>query len=63
MTTRTAKARMNKRKNIVLIAHDNRKHDLLEWVRYNKGPLGRHNLFAHDRNARRPRDWATRAVL
>jgi len=38
--------RMEKVKNIVLIAHDNRKKDLLEWVLYNRGTLSRHRLFA-----------------
>lgn len=38
--------RMGKRKRIVLIAHDNRKLDLLAWARYNKGTLSRHQLFA-----------------
>ncbi|TGN18824.1 methylglyoxal synthase [Leptospira idonii] len=33
-------------KNIVLIAHDNRKEDLLEWVMYNKGTLSKHHLSA-----------------
>jgi methylglyoxal synthase len=37
---------MNQRKHIVLIAHDNRKNDLIEWVRYNKGSLSKHKLFA-----------------
>jgi methylglyoxal synthase len=36
---------MNKKKNIALIAHDERKKDLLEWVRFNKGTLSQHNLF------------------
>ncbi len=40
------KVKMKARKNIALIAHDNRKEDLLEWVRYNKGSLGQHSLFA-----------------
>ena len=38
--------RMGKRKRIVLIAHDNRKLDLLAWARYNKGTLSRHELYA-----------------
>ncbi len=38
--------KMNKVKNIALIAHDNRKEDLLEWARFNKGTLSKHNLFA-----------------
>lgn len=33
-------------KNIVLIAHDNRKEDLLEWVHFNKGTLAKHHLSA-----------------
>lgn len=33
-------------KKVVLIAHDNRKNDLLEWVMYNKGTLSRHHLSA-----------------
>lgn len=37
---------MANRKRIALIAHDNRKTDLLEWARFNVGTLGRHELFA-----------------
>jgi methylglyoxal synthase len=33
------------RKHIVLIAHDNRKADLLEWARFNRETLSRHELF------------------
>lgn len=40
------KIRMKPKKNIALIAHDNRKQDLIEWVRYNKELLKKHNLFA-----------------
>jgi len=32
-------------KNIALISHDNLKRDLLEWATYNRGTLGRHDLF------------------
>jgi methylglyoxal synthase len=32
------------RKQIVLIAHDNRKADLLEWARFNRETLARHDL-------------------
>ena len=38
--------RMSNRKRIALIAHDNRKHDMLDWARFNRGTLGRHELFA-----------------
>ena len=34
------------RKRLVLIAHDNRKADLLAWARFNRGTLGRHDLYA-----------------
>ena len=37
---------MNERKRIALIAHDNRKPDLLDWARYNRGTLSRHDLYA-----------------
>ncbi len=34
------------RKQIALIAHDNRKTDLLEWAKFNRGTLSRHDLHA-----------------
>jgi len=37
---------MGERKRIALIAHDNRKADILEWARYNHGTLSRHALYA-----------------
>ena len=37
---------MLRSKRIVLIAHDNRKPEMLEWARYNHGTLGRHELHA-----------------
>lgn len=36
---------MNEKKHVVLVAHDNRKQDLLEWVRFNQGTLAQHQLF------------------
>jgi len=33
-------------KKIVLIAHDSRKQDLLEWVKFNRAVLREHELFA-----------------
>lgn len=33
-------------KKIALIAHDHRKHDLVEWARFNRGTLSHHHLFA-----------------
>ncbi|HVN87617.1 MAG TPA: methylglyoxal synthase [Candidatus Binatia bacterium] len=37
---------MARRKRIALIAHDNRKSDLLDWARFNRGTLAKHELFA-----------------
>jgi methylglyoxal synthase len=36
---------MNGRKRIALIAHDNRKLDLLDWARYNRETLVKHDLY------------------
>ncbi|HWQ37777.1 MAG TPA: methylglyoxal synthase [Burkholderiales bacterium] len=40
----TTTVEMAPRKRIALIAHDNRKQDLLEWARYNQGTLSHHEL-------------------
>jgi methylglyoxal synthase len=32
-------------KSIALVAHDNRKRDLLEWLRFNYGTLAAHNII------------------
>lgn len=37
--------RMKKQKNIALVAHDNRKKDLVEWVTKNKEKLSQHFLY------------------
>lgn len=37
---------MGERKRIALIAHDNRKADLLAWARFNAALLARHDLSA-----------------
>ena len=37
---------MPRRKQIALIAHDNRKADLLAWARFNRGTLAKHDLYA-----------------
>jgi methylglyoxal synthase len=34
------------KRNIALVAHDNKKDDLVEWAAFNKGTLAVHNLFA-----------------
>lgn len=35
-----------KKNNIALVAHDARKEELIEWVKYNINTLKQHNLFA-----------------
>ena len=40
------RVKMQNVKNIVMIAHDSRKRDLLEWVQYNREVLKEHRLFA-----------------
>ncbi len=37
---------LNKRKRIALVAHDNKKKDLIDWVWYNRTELARHELVA-----------------
>jgi len=34
------------RKRIALVAHDNKKRDLMEWASFNKGSLAAHELYA-----------------
>jgi methylglyoxal synthase len=34
------------KRNIALVAHDNKKDDLVEWALFNKGTLTLHNLYA-----------------
>jgi methylglyoxal synthase len=41
-----ARVEMAGRKRVALIAHDKRKLDLLDWVRFNRGTLARHELHA-----------------
>jgi methylglyoxal synthase len=36
----------NEAKRIALVAHDNKKQDLLEWARFNRRSLGGHELYA-----------------
>jgi methylglyoxal synthase len=38
--------RIPQRKRIALVAHDNKKRDLLEWAAWNKALLAEHDLFA-----------------
>ena len=38
---------------IALVAHDNKKNDLVEWVNYNKETLSPHNLYATGQTGRK----------
>jgi methylglyoxal synthase len=38
--------RLNIRKRIALVAHDNKKKDLIEWAEFNKVVLAKHELIA-----------------
>jgi methylglyoxal synthase len=44
MTDRTIT--MAERKTIAIVAHDNKKRDLLAWAKFNREALGAHNLIA-----------------
>lgn len=44
--------RLNKEKNIAIIAHDYRKYDLIEWVKKNKEKLQNHCLCGTGTTAR-----------
>lgn len=37
---------MRKKLNIALVAHDARKHELIEWCKFNSQSLALHNLYA-----------------
>jgi len=41
-----ATRKMSVRKRIALVAHDNRKTDLIDWAYYNRTALAKHQLFA-----------------
>jgi methylglyoxal synthase len=41
------------KRNIALVAHDNRKDDLVEWTDFNKGTLELHNLYATGETGKR----------
>ncbi len=37
---------MSNQKNIALVAHDDKKRDLIEWAKYNRLLLARHRIYA-----------------
>jgi methylglyoxal synthase len=40
------KIAMEHDKNIALVAHDNKKPDLVEWAKFNRVLLAHHNIYA-----------------
>jgi methylglyoxal synthase len=40
------KFEIGQKKKIAIVAHDNKKTDLIEWAKYNKDLLARHDLYA-----------------
>lgn len=46
LTTDRPHATMAARKRIALVAHDNKKDDLLEWVSFNREKLAEHDFYA-----------------
>jgi len=40
------KIAMEPNKKIALVAHDNKKHDLVEWAKFNRDLLAHHKVFA-----------------
>jgi len=44
------------KKSIALVAHDNKKADLVEWVHFNKGTLALHDLYATGGTGRKRND-------
>ncbi len=38
--------RLPRQKRIALVAHDNKKRDLLEWAEFNRGLLAQHEIYA-----------------
>ncbi len=38
--------KLDSRKRVALVAHDNKKQELIEWALYNKATLSKHRLYA-----------------
>jgi methylglyoxal synthase len=54
--------KLNKRKNIAMVAHDHKKKDLIDWAEYNKTALARHELLATGTTGRMLEDQLDRPV-
>jgi methylglyoxal synthase len=51
------------RKRIALVAHDNKKRDLIEWAEFNKQGLSKHELIATGTPGRLLEDQLDRPIL
>jgi methylglyoxal synthase len=51
-----AMTHLGSQKRVALVAHDNRKKDLLEWAVFNRESLSAHQLFATGRTGERLED-------
>lgn len=49
--------------NIALVAHDSRKKELVEWVKYNMGVLSNHNLYATGTTGRLIKEISVEKIL
>ncbi len=58
----TASRLLGARKRIALVAHDNKKKDLMEWAEYNKVALSRHELIATGTTGRLLEDVLDRPI-
>lgn len=56
-------AKMGKQKNIALVAHDNRKKDLIDWVQTNKHRLENHFLCGTGTTAKLIADTAELPII
>jgi len=55
--------RLNARKRIALVAHDNKKKDLIEWAEFNKVVLAKHELIATGTTGKLLEDQLDRPVM
>ena len=53
---------MNTAKNIALVAHDNRKRDLIEWVEWNYNVLLAHNLICTGTTGQKIKEALTKKI-
>jgi methylglyoxal synthase len=56
------KRKLEARKTIALVAHDNKKKELIDWAVYNKSALARHELIATGTTGKMLEDALDRSV-